>query len=261
MRYDKQLKKQQAIQEELQTLRAENESLKKEASTMGEVLNSTLHEVRRFSALVSKFAERLSRETEEQPQINQTALSVLYTAGMISSRLAYTDIELNPRALESQIPVRSGIYKKFDKAKRILAEAARDKKITVTLIGKSLTEIETLPVFELLPFVLIENGIKYSPPTQTVEIHFEQIHNRQVVRIKSIGPTVNSAELPNLFDKGFRAASTSNMPGDGLGLFLAKRVCEYHDISISLHSGPKSSYQIGGIDYSEFEVTMRFPAP
>ncbi|MGE4340774.1 MAG: hypothetical protein AB7E55_33210, partial [Pigmentiphaga sp.] len=133
MRYDKQNRRFETQQAEIMRLKERNELLALEAGHVKEVLNSTLHEVRRFSAQLSKFSERLSRQTEGQAQLNQTALSVFYTAGMISSRLAYTDIELNPRALESQTAVRSGIYKKFDKARRILAEEARDRRVSIRL--------------------------------------------------------------------------------------------------------------------------------
>lgn len=258
MRYDKRFKQLAVLQDQVDFLRTENERLYSSSESMKEILNNTLHEVRRFSAQLSKFAERLSRETAAQPQINQAALSVFYTAGMISSRLAYTDIELNPRALENQTPVRSGIYKKFDKAKRILAEEAKDRKVNVNLKGESRAEIDALPVFELLPFVLIENGIKYSPSNQSVDVCFEQSGSRQVVTVTSVGPSVTAEELPRLFEKGVRGAGALTKPGEGLGLFLAKRVCEYHDIRIRAERGALSLYSVNGIDYSEFRVVLQF---
>ena len=112
MRYDKHNRRLDRLHAEIADLKAQNERLSADAQNIRDILDSTLHEVRRFSAQLNKFAERLSRDTEGQPQVNQTALSVFYTAGMISSRLAYTDIELNPRALESQTVIRSGIYKR-----------------------------------------------------------------------------------------------------------------------------------------------------
>ena len=258
MRYDKKFKQLTALQEEVNNLKSENQRLYDSSESMREILNNTLHEVRRFSAQVSKFAERLSRETADQPLINQTALSVFYTAGMISSRLAYTDIELNPRALENQTPVRSGIYKKFDKAKRILAEEAKCRRVTVNLVGESRAEIDALPVFELLPFVLVENGIKYSPENQRVDVFFEPNGAKQVVTVKSIGPSVTADELPRLFEKGVRGVSTLKMPGEGLGLFLAKRVCDYHGIRIKAERGALNLYSLNGIDYSEFKVVLQF---
>lgn len=258
MRYDKQNRKLETLQAEIDQLKAENARIADEARRIQEILDSTLHEVRRFSAQLSKFSERLSREAEGQGLISQAAQSVFYTAGMISSRLAYTDIELNPRALESQTAVRSGIYKKFDKGRRILTEEARDRGVTIQLDGESRIEIDALPVFELLPFVLLENGVKYSPRNQTVTVTFEAVNGRQVVTVTNIGPAVTREELPRLFDKGFRGAQTLNLPGQGLGLFLAKQVCDFHDVRVHAEIGRQNLYQMSGISYSEFRVVLKF---
>lgn len=258
MRYDKQNRRLERLHAEIAELKAQNALLSSEAQGIKEILDSTLHEVRRFSAQLTKFSERLSRETEGQAQINQTAQSVFYTAGMISSRLAYTDIELNPRALESQTVVRSGIYKKFDKARRILVEEARDRGVTVRLEGESRIEIDALPVFELLPFVLLENGVKYSPRNQTVTVAFDAVGGRQVVTVSSIGPSVTKAELPRLFEKGFRGAQTASLPGEGLGLFLAQQVCRFHDVRVRAEIGRRDLYQMGGISYCEFRIVLQF---
>lgn len=258
MRYDKQNRRVAQLQVEIVGLKEQNAQLTSEVHHVKTILDSTLHEVRRFSAQLSKFAERLSRDTEEEPQLNQAALSIFYTAGMISSRLAYTDIELNPRALESQTVIRSGIYRKFDKAKRILAEEARDRGVTIQLSGESRIEIDALPVFELLPFVLLENGVKYSPRNQLVTVDFETVNGRQSVVVTSIGPAVADTELAHLFEKGYRGVQARGMPGEGLGLFLARQVCQFHDVQIHAEIGRRNMYQVGGISYSEFRIVLRF---
>lgn len=258
MRYDKQNRRLAQLHAEIAELRERNARLTSEAHHVKSILDSTLHEVRRFSAQLTKFSERLSRDTEGQAQLNQAALSIFYTAGMISSRLAYSDIELNPRALESQTAIRSGIYKKFDKARRILAEEARDRGVTIQLDGESRVEIDALPVFELLPFVLLENGVKYSPRGQTVTVGFETVGGRQFVTVTSVGPAVADAELAHLFEKGYRGAQAAGLPGEGLGLFLAKQVCRFHDVQIGAEIGRRNLYQMGGISYSEFRIVLQF---
>ncbi len=258
MRYEKQNKRFLELSNKVELLEKQNSDLKEESETTKEILNNTLHEIRRFSAQLSKFCEKISRDTSTLPNLNQTALSAFYTAGMISSRLAYTDIELNPNAIESQTPIRSGIFKKFDKAKRILAEEAKNKGVNVNLVGESRVEIEALPVFELLPFVILENAIKYSPKNQAVDVVFENYSGKQLVTIKSQGPEVADDELLIIFEKGFRGASTKSMPGEGLGLFLAKRVCEFHGISICAEVRNRGAYALGGIRYCEFLIKIKF---
>ena len=85
MRYDKQNKKLLELSGKLALLEKKNADLKTEVETTKEILNNTLHEIRRFSAQLSKFCEKLSRDTSSQTNLNQTALSAFYTAGMISS--------------------------------------------------------------------------------------------------------------------------------------------------------------------------------
>lgn len=258
MRYDKHNKKLFDLQGQLSFLKAENEQVKSNAAELKEILDSTLHEVRRFSAQLSKFSERLSREATGSADVSQVAQSIFYTAGMISSRLAYTDLELNPKALESQTAIRSGIYKKFDKARRILAEEAREKNINLRLDGESRIEILTLPVFELLPFVLLDNAIKYSPRNQEVLVRFEMLQGRQIVTVHSIGPSLLPDEYSQIFEKGFRGVNARQAPGQGLGLFLAARVCQYHDISIRAECGRENLFQVGGVPYSEINFLMEF---
>jgi signal transduction histidine kinase len=258
MRYDKQNKKLERLSQQVTALSNQNVVLKLETDTTREILINSLHEIRRFSAQLSKFCERISRDTQDNPGLNQAALSALYTAGMISSRLAYTDIELNPRAIESQTPVRSGIFKKFDKAKRILAEEAKNNSVVISLIGESRTEIDALPVFELLPFVILDNAIKYSPQSQAIEVIFEKVAGKQLVTVKSCGPDVADDEMPKLFEKGFRGSLTKPMPGEGLGLFLAKRVCDFHGIFIRAEVQNRGRFHFNGICYSEFLIVIQF---
>ncbi|WP_026019928.1 sensor histidine kinase [Komagataeibacter europaeus] len=248
----------ESLKKTMLELKKEIYQLKNEKKDVLDVLNSTLHEVRRFSAQLSKFSERLCRETEGLP-INQTATSIYFTAGMISSRLAYTDIELNPRAIENQTTIRSGIFKKFDKARRILAEEARNNDVTITLDGECFVEIEALPIFELLPFVLIENAIKYPPKNQNISVKFDHTKiGKVIVTISSIGPYISKGEILNVFDKGFRGKSVENMPGQGLGLFLAKQVCDFHDFRIKAESDQRTICKINNIDYSNFKISLEY---
>lgn len=258
MRYDAQNKKISKYKAKIDSLIASNNDLTKEYQDLRDILNNTLHEVRRFSAQLTKFSERLNKDAKGHYDLQQTASSIFYTAGMISSRLAYTDIELNPSAIENQTTVRSGIYKKFDKAKRILSEEASRKRVKVFLHGESRKEIEALPVFELLPFVLLENAIKYSPENQEVNITFEVIKEKTIVTMHSIGPKVECNEVHKLLEKGFRGDSTKTMPGEGRGLFLAKQVCDFHNVKISLTPGKDIRYQLSKIDYTDFKVTLEF---
>src|SRR5688572_10931848 len=128
IRYEKINKKIEAAHQEIEELKAENQILRSRADRVKEVLDSTLHEVRRFSGELASHAESLSRLLENQyagDEAIELAQTVFFTSGMISARLGFTDLELNPQAVSRQATARAGIYKKFEKASHVLKLKSR----------------------------------------------------------------------------------------------------------------------------------------
>ena len=89
-------------------------------------------------------------------------------------------------------------------------------------------------------------------------VSFETVGGRPVVTVSSIGPAVTDAELPRLFEKEFRGAATAHLPGEGLGLFLAHQVCQFHGIRARAALGRRDMYQLGGVRYGEFRIVLEF---
>jgi signal transduction histidine kinase len=179
---------------------------------------------------------------------------------MISSRLAFTDLELNPASVTLQLTLRAGLYKKFQKAHHVLALKARLRRVPIRFTGNSYLEIDALPSFELVPFVILDNAIKYSPADQEIRVKFDENlpGNRLVIDVSSTGPIVEPDELSAIFDRGVRGRNASKLSvgGDGLGLFLAKFLCDYHGIDVSASSGRESQFSINGVPYGLFHVRL-----
>ncbi len=262
--YNKNLKKITSLEQKIKSLESEKAKLKDENLRVTQALNGTLHEIRRFSAEISNNAELLNRDLDNHDYRNTDELSktVLYTAGLISSRLALTDLELNPRAIAFQSKVSSGVYKKFEKASHILKQRAKSKQINISFTNKSFMEIDTLPSFELVPFIILENAIKYSPNNQTIEVKFEEAPNMRnlALRVNSIGPIVSSNENHLLFDRGFRGVNAQKLSigGEGLGLFLVKFLCDLHNIDVKITSDQAAIYTLANVPYSNFSINLNF---
>jgi two-component system, OmpR family, phosphate regulon sensor histidine kinase PhoR len=86
---------------------------------------------------------------------------------------------------------------------------------------------------------LLDNAIKYTPAGGKVQLHgfFEQ--DQIILEISDSGMGIPAADLPNIFDKFYRA---SNIPvdigGTGLGLAIVKSVVEAHEGRIWVDSVP-----------------------
>lgn len=229
------------------------------------ILDGIMHETRRLNSEISAYSEELTGavDRKDYQKVKDCAETIFFLSGLISSRLTFADFELNPQSLSRQLKVRAGIYRKFDKIRRVLYKSARHKKVKIELQGNSYAEIEAIQAFELVPFVILDNAIKYSPPDQSIKVEFQDRPTHAYIAsvvISSIGPMVSKDELSTLVLRGARGrnAISSKIPGDGIGLFLAEMLCKGANASLQIESSKDVSFSLSGVDYSEFKVSIYF---
>ncbi len=70
---------------------------------------------------------------------------------------------------------------------------------------------------------LIENAMKYGDGKK-IGIDFEVTDGFELITVSDTGCTLPSSELPQIFDSFHRGTNASNKPGNGLGLFICKRL-------------------------------------
>lgn len=74
---------------------------------------------------------------------------------------------------------------------------------------------------------LIDNAIRYSPPTTRVAIEIQAGDDECLVRIVDAGPGISAGERPNIGRRFYRAPG-AQVPGSGLGLSIVHRILELH---------------------------------
>lgn len=89
--------------------------------------------------------------------------------------------------------------------------------------------------------ILLDNAVKYSPRKSPISISVTSNGRHGKLSVTNTGPGVDKADLPRIFDRFYRgekSRSSSQTPGYGLGLPLAKRIVQLHDGVISVSSKP-----------------------
>jgi len=81
---------------------------------------------------------------------------------------------------------------------------------------------------------LLDNAARHSPPGGVVEV----VVNADGVRVGDHGSGVAEADLPYVFDRFYRGASSRGQQGSGLGLAIVRQVAEQHGGSISVANAP-----------------------
>jgi signal transduction histidine kinase len=93
---------------------------------------------------------------------------------------------------------------------------------------------------------LVDNAIKYSPPGGQVVIETAVNAGRLAIRVNDNGSGIPADDLPRIFERFYRADKSRHLPGNGLGLSLARAIVHAHggEIEVTSGEGKGSSFTI-----------------
>lgn len=85
---------------------------------------------------------------------------------------------------------------------------------------------------------LISNALKYTTKGGKVEIHLFEDKKFSVITVKDTGVGISPADLPNIFERFYRADESRNKltGGAGIGLTISKSIVEAHGGNIEVNS-------------------------
>ncbi|KOQ38668.1 sensor histidine kinase, partial [Achromobacter xylosoxidans] len=127
------------------------------------------------------------------------------------------------------------------------------------------TSGDALPVYCDRPLTsvvvrnLIHNAVKYSPASEPIRIETGQVEVNGApmawVAVTDRGPGIGPDEQARIFEPRFRRAAHRETQGMGIGLYLARRICQSQGGSLTM----QSEVGVG----TRFVITLpaRAPAP
>ena len=121
-------------------------------------------------------------------------------------------------------------------------------------------EVSTPDIFRLIPFVLIENAIKYSPINidQDIEIKESITCEGLDIYISSQGPKIEEDEFKKIFDPFYRGRAAKEDDGSGVGLFAAKKISTMLEIGLEAKQSERS---FGFNEREYFDTTFTISIP
>ena len=233
-----------------------------------EFVSVTMHEIRRLNLQIKSQAEDIIsklKATNSAADIAYQIQTIFGTSTLITTRLDAYDFHVNPAAFASEPRRPVPIYGKFEKANHCLSMLAQRAGVSVRFIGQTRQSLRGIPILELVPVILLENAIKYSPRDQSVEVRFANTHaddgaNYLEVAVASVGPSLLPGESERVFENKFRGENAKRVkPGTGTGLHFAKLVCDLHNIRIYAENEEQVRLNINDVPYSNFTVRLSIP--
>ncbi|HEU5248381.1 MAG TPA: ATP-binding protein [Thermoanaerobaculia bacterium] len=200
------------------------------------------HELRTPIASIGAAAETLAEGQVEEPEASELAGVILrQTARMrelIEDLMDLAEIESGAVALEMrEVPL-------LPLAREVahdLAAAAREKRIEVALAGdESVTAHGDRRRLAQVVRNLLDNAIKFSPPSATVEVRVPSDSRSPTLIVEDQGPGIPKGEREKIFQRFYQIdrSRSKTRPGSGLGLAIVKHLVHLHGGSIDVEGGP-----------------------
>jgi two-component system sensor histidine kinase KdpD len=103
-------------------------------------------------------------------------------------------------------------------------------------------------LFHLALRQLLDNAVKYSPPTSTIRI--AATGNGSIeISVRNSGSTIPEREQSRLFERFYRGTGAGHVPGTGMGLAIVQQIAQAHGGTLNVSSSPAEGT----------EFTMSFP--
>jgi two-component system sensor histidine kinase KdpD len=94
-------------------------------------------------------------------------------------------------------------------------------------------------LMELALRLIIDNALKYSPPTSPITIRSRVAGNRLIIAVHNEGPGIPESEQPKIFTRFYRATQPNgNVPGTGMGLAITRDIVQAHQGQVWVESSP-----------------------
>ena len=194
-----------------------------------EDVNMLIHDLRRMSGAIYNAALEAENFIDQGNwrEAKVRVENVQATQQLLKIRTDVLDFVGNPASIVDRREV--DIYRKTDKVCRIFKPSGQKKQIDIYLQGESFKTSTGPEIFEIIPYVLLDNGVKYSPNGSPIFVEVWDKNDEISLSVESFGPRLLPHELLAVFEKGYRGKfAQAQGPGTGIGLFLMHQIVEDH---------------------------------
>lgn len=130
----------------------------------------------------------------------------------------------------------------------VLLNKWSSKNIDISFEGEDYIINADKDLLQMLWTNLIDNAYKYSPDKSEIIVTLKKIKSEIVFTIKDSGKGMSEHDIRHAFDKFYQGDVSHKKDGNGIGLSVAKRICELHEGDIIIRSSNENG--------TCFEVTL-----
>lgn len=128
----------------------------------------------------------------------------------------------------------------------ILKDKWEEKNITLSFEFDEFTVNGNKDMLQQIWINLLDNAIKFSPKNSVITIEIERHDKFISVRVTDEGIGMSEEAIKHAFERFYQADVEHKTEGNGIGLAVAKRICELHngDIYVKSSSSTGTTFEI-----------------
>lgn len=194
-------------------------------SLVSHELRTPLTTVQGGALMLQRDWDALDRDTQHQ-FLADIATESRRLGILIENMVQLANIRAGRMRMETEPVLVAPLINQAVDAVRLLSP---DRPFLIDLAPRLIVEADEVRLDQVLRN-LLQNAIKYSPAQSPVEVGAHRVDGMVEFSVRDHGPGIEDAELPLVFDRFHRTASTraGNTPGMGLGLYLVRHVIQAH---------------------------------
>lgn len=218
----------------------EHEQAKRTQQERIDFLTNITHELRTPMFLITAPLEELLEQKEQVPRTPRSYLkNMLHNAQritrLIDNVLFAWSPDTSPLQCNWQVANLPALCQQFSGDYQVMCI---QKNINFSYVTshtnlRSLMDVEKL---ELILSNLVSNAFKYTSNGGSIELRFDSNEKHMFFIVSDTGIGISSNELPHIFDQGYRSSKTSDVKGNGLGLYFVKQLANLLGGDISAES-------------------------
>ena len=217
---------------QLRTIIGDNEELEHKQK----ILRLTIHDLKNMAKHFMDLTESVKQDADLSKKIEQDdeLFSAIEGYSLIQYRLDYHDQLLNNEGIYGNEKRNINFHKMIMKLSKLMQYRGHKKDVSIEFHGYTNNKFWCSRDMYLASFIFIENAIKYAEQFSTINIYFnDRGRNTTEVKIINTCKTISASEMKKIYNDGFRGGQAQvTSKGSGLGLGLAKKICERSGVKL-----------------------------
>src|SRR5690606_30533488 len=95
-------------------------------------------------------------------------------------------------------------------------------------------------------FNFISNAVKYSPESSSIEVHVFQDGDWLGCAVRDEGVGITAHDAPRIFDRYYRAETSADIVGTGMGLYVAQQLAlmQHGQVRVDSHRSKGAVFEL-----------------